>query len=211
MQQQPIRNKTIVIVGKPGSGKSLIASYFLSHYKRQYANWSIYYPKQDKPRNGIVKSIKEIDRIRFSPTKGVIGMDESGVNLNSRRSSSDDNIEGGKIPMLGRKKNTDIIAIGQLLYSIDKYYRDLADLVIAMRSYYAIGGKLMFEATIYRWWTECKQRDIINVWEFDLLLWTKITGISYDTLERAIFEKKKWNDRKYEKIKKSILKDAERD
>lgn len=89
-----------------------------------------------------------MDRIRFSPLQGIISLDELGINANSRRSGSDDNIELGKLPMLGRKKKCDIIAIGQLLYSIDKYFRDLAEIIIDMRSFWR-GGKLLFEAKVY--------------------------------------------------------------
>lgn len=116
-------------------------------------------------------------------------MDETGINLNSRRSSSDENIEGGKLPMLGRKKNIDIIAIGQLLYSIDKYYRDLASIIISMRSFWEC-GKLKFEATVYRGGSDLRPSDIINVWEFDLIFWANWTGIHYDTLETSIIRKK---------------------
>lgn len=120
----------------------------------------------------------------------MVALDELGINLNSRRSGSETNQEGAKLPMLGRKKNLDIIAIGQLLYSIDKYYRDLATIIIQMRSFWR-AGKLMFEATVYRGGSDCDPKDILNVWEFDLLLWAKITGITYDTLERAILDEKK--------------------
>lgn len=124
-------------------------------------------------------------------------MDELGINGNSRRSASDDNLELAKLPMLGRKKKVDIIAIGQLLYSIDKYFRDLAEIIIEMRSFWR-GKKLMFEATVYRGGTQCEAKDILNVWEFDLIFWSDWTGIKYDTLERAILAKKTKPDAKYE-------------
>ena len=44
MKQEPIQNKIVVIVGKPGSGKTLMASYLMSHYERQYANFGVFYP-----------------------------------------------------------------------------------------------------------------------------------------------------------------------
>lgn len=91
--------------------------------------------------------------------------------------------------MLGRKKKCDIIAIGQLLYSIDKYFRDLAEIIIDMRSFWR-GGKLLFEAKVYPGGSECRPGDVINVWEFDLIFWSNWTGIKYDTLERAIMERK---------------------
>lgn len=86
-RQQPIQNRLVVIVGKPGSGKTLLASYLMQHYERKYANFSIFAPKnKEKPMNGFISSIDEANRIRFSTIKGILTLDETGINLNSRRS-----------------------------------------------------------------------------------------------------------------------------
>ena len=209
MRQEPIQNRIVVIVGKPGSGKTLMASYLMSHYDRQYANFGIFYPDKERARNGIIRSIDEIDRIRFSNRQGIVWMDELGINGNSRRSSSDDNLELAKLPMLWRKKKVDILAIWQLLYSIDKYFRDLAEIIIEMRSFWR-GKNLMFEATIYRGGTQCEAKDVLNVWEFDLIFWSNWTGIHYDTLERAILARKSKEDKpdeapKYEDMMKHTV------
>lgn len=59
-------------------------------------------------------------------------MDEGGVNNNARRSSSDANMEFGKLAMLGRKKNMDIFQISQLERMADVYYRELSECSIQM-------------------------------------------------------------------------------
>lgn len=58
--KRPIQNRIVVIVGKPGSGKTLVAGMFMSHYDRQFANFSVFDPRRyggKKPRNGLIQSI----------------------------------------------------------------------------------------------------------------------------------------------------------
>lgn len=45
--QEPIQNRIVVITGKPGSGKTLLASYLMTHYQRQYANFGVFYPDKE--------------------------------------------------------------------------------------------------------------------------------------------------------------------
>ena len=68
----------------------------------------------------------------------------------------------------------------------------------------------MFEATIYRGGTQCEAKDVLNVWEFDLIFWSNWTGIHYDTLERAILARKSKEDNpdeapKYEDMMKHTV------
>ena len=72
--------------------------------------------------------------------------------------------------------------IAQLDYSLDKYFRDLASVNIHMRSWRVGKDKLMFEATI-----KDRSDEILNIFEVDLMEWSKISGITYDTKERSIF------------------------
>lgn len=182
---RPIRNRLVMICGKPGSGKTLMAAYLISHYRRSYANFSVY-DRSGKRINGLIRSIYGIDAIRYSDIDGVIALDEIGQNGSSRRSMSKENAELSKLPMLGRKKRLDIITMQQLDYSADKYFRDLCDHIYMMRSFF-YDGRLIFECEVYQGGREPSPQSHINTWQFDLLEWSQITGISYNTLERALF------------------------
>lgn len=95
-----ITNRIISIVGFPGSGKSFLAVMMASTYPedRIFANVDIL---EDGVRlSKRVKTLEDLEIIQFSPTKGVLILDEMGVNVNSRRSMTDANLEFAKIAML---------------------------------------------------------------------------------------------------------------
>lgn len=77
-------------------------------------------------------------------------MDESGVNINSRRSMSEQNLEISKLTFLSRKINCDLIYIGQIEGSIDKNIRDIATFTIHMNSWFAEKDYLVFEMEVYK-------------------------------------------------------------
>ena len=182
-----LQNRIVRIHGDPWTGKTFFACFIAADYGRIYANFEIYdKARPGKTRNGKIASLYEIDKIKYSPNKGIVILDEGGLNVNSRRSSSNENLEAAKLAMLWRKKNVDILMIAQLDYSLDKYFRDLASVNIHMRSWRVGKEKLMFEATI-----KDRSDEILNIFEVDLMEWSKISGITYDTKERSIFSDSK--------------------
>ena len=86
-----------------------------------------------------IQNIDDIEKIQFSNIKGIVILDEGGINVNARRSSSEQNMEFGKLGMLGRKKNVNIIVISQLERMTDVYFRELASGSITMNSWFVTG------------------------------------------------------------------------
>jgi hypothetical protein len=114
----------------------------------------------------------------------VVVLDESGLNINSRKSSSDENMEYARLGMLGRKKNVDILIIAQLERSVDVYFRELSTYSVDMRSYFD-NSKIMFEVT-------AKNRfgTIISVQNVDLVQWASKENYKYNSLESSEIKKK---------------------
>ncbi len=93
--------------------------------------------------------MKDASDIEYSDTKGVVVLDELGINNNSRRSMSKDNMELNELPMLSRKKNVDILFIAQLSFMGDKVFRELANYEFRMNSWFDSKDHLIFSADIY--------------------------------------------------------------
>lgn len=211
-----IQNKIITVYGDPWSWKTLITLFFVGYfhicgYKRIFSN--VEYKYKWKRINRTIKDIKDIEnKIKFSEQKGIVVIDEWGLNINSRRSNSNENLEYARLWMLWRKKNVDIVIVAQLDYSIDKYFRDLSFASFYMESYFIRKDYLMFEVTIYR-------KDYL-VWkkEFDLFYLIQNTYFEYNTLESSMIWNEEETNKKYiieenknkklkvnEEIQKSIL------
>ena len=58
---------------------------------------------------------------------------------------SESNMEFGRLAMLGRKKNVNIIVISQLERMTDVYFRELSEYSFTMNSWFESSTKLMFE------------------------------------------------------------------
>ena len=93
-------------------------------------------------------------------------------------------MEFGKLGMLGRKKNVDIIVISQLERMTDVYFRELSTASFKMRSWYVSADKLMFDFSLL-------DADGNDQWTkfVDLFEWAKQTGYSYDSLESSTIKK----------------------
>lgn len=182
-----VKTRIIGIYGLMGSGKSMMACVLWSLYRRIYSNMDI--SRFSGLVSNRIHSVRDMERIKFSTNKGVLILDESGINANSRRSSSDDNLEYGKIAMLSRKKNIDIFVIAQLDYSADKYLRDLSEITFHMNSYFWEGG-LMFSAMV-------KNRfgQIMGEKNFEMLRYLEMTGYNYSTFEESIIKDSRSNER----------------
>lgn len=182
-----IKNKIILILGKPGEGKTFLAHFIASNYKRIYSNVNFLDDKWNVV-NEHIKNIEDLKEIWFSPEKWVIVLDEWGVNINARRSSSDDNRVYGELGMLWRKLNADIIICAQLGRMIDVYFRELANYIFEMHAWFEKKDYLMFEAKIYSNGGDT----IIKVARFDLFEWVRLTWFTYNTLEQSRI---KWKER----------------
>lgn len=200
-----IKNKIITVYGDPGSWKTLISVFFVAYFylcwvDRIYSN--VEYKYKGRVIGKSIKDIKDIERIKFSEVKGLVILDEWGLNVNSRRSMSNDNMEYGKLGMLWRKKNVDIIIIAQLDYSIDKYFRDLSFASLYMDSFFVKKDYLSFEATIF------KKDYLVGKKEFDLFYLIQNTFFEYNTLEESLITS--WEEWKKNRIfKKETKKKAE--
>jgi hypothetical protein len=81
---QEIDNKIIIIFGKMRNGKTLLAiNVALEYYPRIYSNVNIYHEGKSI-LTSLLTDYRSIEAIRFSYTPGVIIIDESGINANSK-------------------------------------------------------------------------------------------------------------------------------
>lgn len=194
MLDQVIKNHQAIICGPPWSWKTLFAiwlavnDYFV-YWGPIYANFSIYrkYWKTEKEITTYIKSIADIEKLKFNPKKWVVIIDEAWLNNNSRRSSSNKNLEMAKLSMLWRKLNVDIISIAQLDYSIDKYNRDLAKCIFHMYSYFYKKNYLKFIVTVCEY-SNWNQRILTKV-EHDLFRWMEDAWYKYNTKQTSLLEK----------------------
>jgi len=174
-KQQVIQSKIYVIVGKPGAGKTLFATMLGSYHRIIWANYEIKY--KGKVCNNLIQDIADLQKIQFSKDKQMSIVDEGGLNNNSRRSSSDSNLLFAELAILSRKKNTNVIMISQLERMSDVYYRELAECIFEMKSWFVSGGRLMFEYSVTR------NGEIEGSKFVDLFKWMEEYGYEYDTLE----------------------------
>lgn len=182
---QIIQNKIYVIVGKPWKGKTFFATYLASFHRFIWSNFEI--KLNWKICNNTIAKISDLEKIVFQEKKQIIIIDEGGVNNNARRSSSDSNLLFGELAMLSRKKNTNLIMISQLERMSDVYYREMADCVFHMNSWFISGDKLMFEYTIEKNWQIEGSKFV------DLFEWSKMYWYEYNTLESGKIEIKTKN------------------
>lgn len=188
-----IRNKIILILWRPWEGKTYLATFLASYYERIFSNVNI--DKNGKSMSKFISSIDEIESIKFSEKKGVVLLDEWGVNVNARRSQSNENRIYGELWMLWRKLNVDIIICAQLGRMVDVYFRELANYVFEMHAWFDRPGYLMFEARIYRY--NDGNKNLIKIARFDLFEWSRLSWITYSTLETSKIsksKKEKWDE-----------------
>jgi len=183
---QIIRNRIILIQWRPWEGKTFLAVMMCSAYERIYSNVNIV-DWNGKSISNYIKDIWDVGKIQYSNTKWVILLDEGGVNINARRSWSEDNRIYGELGMLWRKLNVDIIICAQLWRMVDVYFRELANYRFEMHAWFEAKDYLMFEAKIYaNSWDS-----ILKIARFDLFEFTRLTGVTYNTLENSKIESKK--------------------
>ena len=131
-----------------------------------------------------MNKFEDIEAIGFQKIKGVVVIDELGVNASSRRSMSDWNARINSLWMLWRKKNVDIIGIAQLEFTIDKILRSLSQYNIVMSAFFE-NQKLMFNSRIYKSWIKA-QEIMLSEKTLDLIQFSNKTKITYNTLDTAL-------------------------
>lgn len=144
--------------------------------------------------NKSIVELEDLEDIPYNDQKGLVIIDEGGLNVNARRSNTDANLEFAKLGILGRKKNVDIIIIAQLDIMVDKYFRMLSTYSLTMDSYFESKDKLMFTFRVTN-----RFGNIVGEKQFDLFEFSKRTGMTYDTKETSMIDrtkkKKGGNDR----------------
>lgn len=181
-----IQNKLVYILGKPGKGKTFCAVFVASFYNRIYSNFEIL--KNGRKINKDIKTIKDATEIDYNDEKWIIVLDELGINNNSRRSMTNDNMELNELPMLSRKKNVDILYLAQLSFLGDKVFREMANFEFKMNSWFDGKDHLMFWADIYtrdEWKSFFHKSVLMDLMEFSVL-----TGVTYNSLEESRMTKK---------------------
>lgn len=173
-----------------------------SNYRLIYSNFEIFKGEVDingsmlyehKVSNDI-KTMSDIEKIEYNEVKGVVVLDESGLNINSRRSASEDNMEYARLGMLGRKKNVDIIIIAQLERSVDVYFRELSTYTVEMKSFWE-GSNMQFEVT-----AKNRYGTTISVQHVDLIKWANKENYRYNSLESSEIQKKVKKPKKEDKF-----------
>ena len=136
--------------------------------------------KNSKKINVTIQNIGDLENIPFDESKGIVVIEEAGVNISARKSMSDSNAEFAKLGMLGRKKNVDIIVVSQLDRMVDVYFRELSSYTFNMKAYYIGKDYLMFECMV-----EGEHGNHLKRIKFDLFKWSRLYGYSYNTIESS--------------------------
>ena len=173
-----------------GRGKTFFSVMMASHYRRIYSNFDI--TLRWKSVTNIFTEKKQLQKIEYSDTKGIILLDEEWLNNNSRRSSSESNMEFAEVLVLSRKKNVDIVTISQLERMKDVYVRELSSYGVEMIDpVWVTKKKIIFQYDIYRWDTYEGTKVV------DLIEWTERTWYEYNTLDDSVMQGIKKDKRNY--------------
>jgi hypothetical protein len=129
-----IQNRIYIVSGLPGTGKSIFVRFLCNFYPLIYSNLEM--KTNGIKINNTITSMSEIEFIPFSSEKGIIVMEESGINASSRESMSEGNKEISKFLMISRKKNKDVCFVMQLQRNVDINIREMAVYKFEMTSHY---------------------------------------------------------------------------
>lgn len=179
-----IQNKIISIVWFPWSWKTFLATFLSIWYPTDRIFGNIDIMRDGKRISKRINDIDDLDLVQYDDRKGILILDEMGINANSRRSMTDANLKFWETAMLWRKKNVDIINCAQLNGMADKYFRDLSTYTFEMDSYFESSNYLMFKAKILN-----RAGRLIKSMKFDLFQLDKLSGYTYNTLESSRIQK----------------------
>ena len=131
----------ICIVGKPGSGKTLVQTWIaIRMYQRGdivYSNFTIKNPFIDKEISRKIKSKGDLDHAH----DGWLIIDEAAKLADSRQSMSSSNQFSTKVLQLNRKRGLSLVYSAQDAFMIDIRLRENTDYVLMPQIVYIINGK----------------------------------------------------------------------
>lgn len=204
-----IECKIINLTWKPWYWKTFLALLFASYYHEKYWKKARIYSNVDFYHNYIklnksIKTLTDIDLIEpndYIPWLVVI--DEVGLNVNARRSMSDQNLDiTTKLGALARKLNVNVVYIWQLDRMLDVYLRELAFININMlkptKDPDYTDGRLIFHSELTNW----KK----HIWFKDFYLFTLLDlWYKYNSMEKSIIEKDKTKEQQKKKKQKEFI------
>lgn len=175
----------IIIYWKQRNGKTAMALSFAMDYTRVYSNFSIYHNK--KQVNKTIDSFSDLKNIRFSRERGLIIIDESGLNYSSRKALTKTNSFLTELLFLVWKKNCDLIWIAQRFESIDINARVLSTLIIEMKKIRRYNRPPIFIITKKKQ-VKAELKFVLQ-YKFDIIQYMENLWYTYNTLEES---KLKW-------------------
>lgn len=180
--QKIIKTRIVSVYWLPGEWKTFFASFISYFYNRVYSNVDFY--EKWKKVNITMKTVLDIEtKIKYHDDKWVLIIDEWWANVNSRDSHSERNKIFGRLAMLSRKKNINIVIISQLERMQDVYYREMSFYHFEMHSYFTGPNYLMFDLMIKdRFW------NIIWNKTLDLIKFANICKYTYNTLDTSLID-----------------------
>lgn len=181
--QNEIDTKCIIIYGKPRNGKTILAASicFDSYKKRTYANFNVY--KNWTSFTKKYNSFRDLERIRFSYEHGVIAVDESWINVNSKDWMKKASRIMEEILFLSGKKNCDMIMIAQSYESVNVNFRRNASAIFQVVKIKRKWKKPLF--IVERQIPDGEKMKKISSYSMDTLTIMEEWRISYDTLEES--------------------------
>lgn len=148
--------------------------------------------KRDKDGNvtgsNKITTFDQLDKIRFSYTHWIILLDEAGINANSKDSHTLESRLLQKVLFLAGKKNCSVVWIAQRYESIDINARVLADIIIEVRKIRRWKKHPLFQLTKQK--QKFSRLEYVQRYQIDTITMNNIDGITYDTLEESVMDKK---------------------
>ena len=190
--QKEIDMKSFIFYGKMRTWKTLNAIRLALDKRyngRIYSNVDIYI----KWKSILTKKItlfEELDKIRFSFDHGIILLDESWLNANSKDTHTLESRLLQKVLFLAGKKNCSVIWIAQRFESIDVNARVLADFIIEVK-------KTRRENIPHPLFLMTKQKmkfgrlEYVQTYINDTITEFYRHNVTYNTLEESIIQRKK--------------------
>jgi len=179
-------NYIFLVLWERGAGKTMFSTIFayLEKYHVVLANYTIQWLNKEfvKYENKDIFSKLEpqpIDR------KGLIILDEWGINLNSRRSQETFNVMMGKLLFVSRKYNYDFIFITQYLFTVDKYIRESANFFLQLKKE-KYREKFLLNVDVYK--NSKFSNSVVYMKSFKINPRPILQKVWYNTLETSVLK-----------------------
>lgn len=178
-----MQNRIVWIFWGLWSWKTLYSVILSSQYSRVFANFVIKW-HQDAI---FYKTVNDIEKIEKQKNKWLLIIDEANLNFSGRDSMSWKNKIIIKFVLLSRKKNLDLIIVWQEFSWIDKYGRNLCEIVYILKK---VQKSTFFDVIMQI----CTKKWNINSWFMltrltyliDPVTLLKKLNLKYDTTELSL-------------------------